>query len=36
MWYFTWILGTGFAVFFAVAFGLLADIREEKNQNKNQ
>ncbi len=32
MWYFTWILGTGFAIFFAIVFGLLFDIRQENNK----
>lgn len=30
MWYFAWILGTAFAVFFAVVVGLAIDIREDQ------
>ena len=31
MWYFTWILGTGFAAFAAIIAGIAFDFKDEKN-----
>ncbi len=36
MWYFTWILGLGFAVMFAVMNALWFEARECANDNSNK
>lgn len=34
MWYFTWVLGTGFAACFAIINAIWYDIRDDHNQHR--
>ncbi len=36
MWYFTWILGTGFAVLFAVVNAMWLEAQEDQQQNRER
>lgn len=35
MWYFAWVLGVGFAVFFAILIALWGDFEHEREQLKH-